>query len=55
MRIVRPVYRSTKRLQKTVSDLGRLREVASVLVRHGLGFAISGLRIPGVRIPFSSP
>ena len=55
MRIVRPVYRSTKRLQKTVSDLGRLREVASVLVRHGLGFVISGLRIPGVRIPFSSP
>jgi ubiquinone biosynthesis protein len=55
MRIVRPVYRSTKRLQKTVSDLGRLREVATVLVKHGLGFVISGLRVPGVRIPFSSP
>jgi ubiquinone biosynthesis protein len=55
MRIVRPVYRSTKRLQKTVSDLGRLREVATVLARHGLGFVVSGLRVPGVRIPFSSP
>ena len=55
MRIVRPVYRSTKKLQHTVRDLGRLREVASVMVRHGLGFAISGLSVPGVRVPFSSP
>ncbi len=54
MRIVRPFYSSTKRLQHTVRDLGRLREVAMVLVRHGLGFVVSGLRIPGVRIPFSS-
>jgi ubiquinone biosynthesis protein len=55
MRIFSPVYRTTRSLQHTVRDLGRLREVAVVLVKHGLGNIISGLRIPGVRIPFSSP
>ncbi len=55
MRIVRPVWRTRKRIQSTFRDVGRLQQVALVLVRHGLGFVISGLRIPGVRIPFSSP
>ncbi len=55
MRFVRPVWRTRKRIQHTVRDLGRLQAVALVMVRHGLGFVISGLRIPGVRIPFSSP
>ncbi len=49
MRIVRPVVQTTITLQETVRDLGRLREVASVLVRHGLGALIAGLNIPGIR------
>jgi len=51
MRIVRPVVRTTMSLQHTVRDLNRLREVATVLVRHGLGFVVRGLRIPGFRAP----
>ncbi len=49
MRIVRPVVRTTMSLQHTVRDLNRLREVAAVLVRHGLGFVVQGVPIPGFR------
>jgi ubiquinone biosynthesis protein len=47
MRIFRPVVRTTLTLQETVRDLNRLREVASVLVRHGLGALVAGLKLPG--------
>jgi ubiquinone biosynthesis protein len=47
MRIFRPVVRTTLTLQETVRDLGRLREVAGVLVRYGLGALIAGLKLPG--------
>ncbi|MBN1334486.1 MAG: AarF/ABC1/UbiB kinase family protein [Deltaproteobacteria bacterium] len=51
MRIVRPVVRTTMSLQHTVRDLNRIKEVASVLVRHGLGFVVQGLPIAGFRAP----
>ncbi len=54
MRLVRPVLNTTKSLQGTVRDLGRLQQVAMVMVKHGMGFAISGIKIPGIRIPFST-
>lgn len=50
MRIVRPVVRTTITLQETVRDLSRLREVAVVLARHGLGALVAGLNIPGVKV-----
>lgn len=48
MRIFRPVVRTTISLQETVRDLNRLREVAVVLIRHGFGALIAGVRIPGL-------
>lgn len=49
MQIVRPVVETTSTLARTVRDVGRLRSVATVLVKHGLGVLVAGLDLPGVR------
>jgi ubiquinone biosynthesis protein len=49
MRIVRPVVKTVGSIGQGVRDMGRLREVASVLARHGMGMAVHGLSLPGVR------
>lgn len=46
MGIVGPVVRTMGALSHTVRDVGRLRQVAVVLTRHGLGLLVAGL--PGV-------
>ena len=46
MGIVGPVVRTMGSLSHTVRDVGRLRQVAMVLTRHGLGLLVAGL--PGV-------
>ena len=48
MRIVRPVVRTVGNISGTVRDVNRLREVALILARHGLGILVSGLDISGV-------
>jgi ubiquinone biosynthesis protein len=49
MRIVQPVVKTVGSFSQGVRDMGRLKEVATVLTRHGLGLAVHGLGIPGVR------
>ena len=46
MAFVGPVVRTVGSLSHTVRDVGRLRQVAMVLTRHGLGLLVAGL--PGV-------
>ena len=48
MRIVGPVVRTVGALTHTVRDVGRLREVAAILARHGLGLLVAGLDLPGI-------
>lgn len=48
MRFVRPVVQTVGSLSLQVRDLGRLQEVAGVLVRHGLGMLVAGFDIPGI-------
>lgn len=48
MKIVRPVVATVGEVGGAVRDLGRLQQVARVLVRHGLGWAVSGLDLPGL-------
>lgn len=48
MRFVRPVVATVGGVGQGVRDLGRLREVVQVLVRHGLGILVAGVSIPGV-------
>lgn len=55
MRIVRPVVRTVGGITETVRDLARLREVAGVLVRHGLGWIVATLEIPGFERPNAEP
>lgn len=43
MGIVGPVVRTVGSLGSTVRDVGRLRQVAGVLTRHGLGLLVAGL------------
>lgn len=43
MRIVRPLVQTLGDLQLTVRNLGRMREVARVLVKHGLGGLVRGV------------
>ncbi|MFT4980139.1 MAG: ubiquinone biosynthesis protein, partial [Myxococcota bacterium] len=49
MQIVRPVVKTTNTLARTVRDVGRLRVVATVLAKHGLGALVAGLDLPGIR------
>jgi ubiquinone biosynthesis protein len=49
MRIVRPVMATVGGLSHTVRDISRMREVATILVRHGMGFWVSHINIPGFR------
>jgi len=48
MRVVRPIVDTTRSVQGAVRDLSRLREVAVVLVRHGLGFLLADVKVPGL-------
>ncbi len=48
MRFVRPVVETMADLRARVRDLSRLQEVATVLVRHGLGMLVAGVDIPGL-------
>lgn len=50
MRIVRPVVRTVGGLTDTVRDINRLREVARVLVREGLGWLVETLDLPGLEL-----
>jgi len=51
MGIVRPVMRTMGSLTHTVRDMARLQQVATILVRHGLGVLVAGIDLPGIRAP----
>ena len=51
MRFVQPVVKTARRVTGTVRDMGRMREVASVLAKYGFGELLTNVDIPG----FSSP
>ncbi|MCB9698724.1 MAG: hypothetical protein H6738_18225, partial [Alphaproteobacteria bacterium] len=46
MQIVRPVVKTVGGVGAAVRDLGRLQEVARILVGHGLGLLVAGM--PGL-------
>jgi len=48
MKIVRPVVEAVGGVPGAVRDLARLREVAQILIRHGLGIGVAGLDLPGI-------
>lgn len=48
MRIVRPVVRTVGSVAAGVRDINRLREVATVLMRHGFGFLFANVDVPGL-------
>jgi ubiquinone biosynthesis protein len=48
MRFVRPVVKTVGNISGTVRDVGRLREVAIILVRHGMGMLVAGIDVPGI-------
>ena len=48
MRIMRPIVRTVDGVRHGVRDLTRLREVATILVRHGFGLLVAGLDLPGL-------
>ena len=48
MRFVQPVVKTARRVTGTVRDVGRMREVAAVLVRHGFGVLFTNTDIEGV-------
>lgn len=48
MQIVRPIVSSVGGLGRSVSDLARLQAVARILVRHGLGWVVTGIDLPGL-------
>ena len=48
MAIVRPIVSSVGGLGRSVSDLARLQAVARVLIRHGFGWLVAGIEIPGL-------
>jgi ubiquinone biosynthesis protein len=48
MGIVRPIVQTVNDLPRYLRDLGRLREVAQVLARHGFGLVLAGVDIPGL-------
>lgn len=48
MRIVRPAVDIVGGVGHRVRDLNRLREVATVLVKHGFGMLVAGVDVPGI-------
>lgn len=48
MRFVRPVVKTVGSLSGTVRDMKRLREVATILVRHGFDLLVRGVDVPGI-------
>ena len=50
MKIVRPVVDAVGGVGETVRDLGRLNEVAQVLIKHGFGFVVAGLDLAGLAL-----
>jgi len=47
MRIVRPVVWTVGGISHTVRDIGRMNEVAAILVKHGFGLLVSNIDVPG--------
>lgn len=48
MPLVRSVFRRTRQLQSAYKDVGRLREIAGVLISHGFGWVLENMSIPGL-------
>ena len=48
MQFVRPVVRTVGTITGTVRDMSRLRQVASILAKHGLGVLVTGIDVPGI-------
>ena len=48
MQFVRPVVRTVGTITGTVRDMSRLRQVASILAKHGLGILVTGIDVPGI-------
>ncbi|MCK6526051.1 AarF/ABC1/UbiB kinase family protein [Myxococcota bacterium] len=48
MPIVRDVVNTTRGAVQAVRDIRRLREIAQVLVRHGFGFLVANVEVPGI-------
>ena len=48
MRFVRPVVKTGGTVAAGVRDINRLREVGTVLVRHGFGFLVANVDVPGL-------
>jgi len=53
MRVVRPIVQTLGELGSAGRSLSRLREVASILVRHGLSRLVRG--VPGVQVAEDAP
>ncbi len=51
MQLVRPVVRTVGTFTVAARDLGRLQEVARVLIRHGLGLLVTNVDVPGIAKP----
>lgn len=48
MKFVRPIVDGVGGLGRSVGDLARLQRVARILVRHGLGWVVTGIDLPGL-------
>lgn len=48
MRIVRPLVQTAGFVPQAVRDLQRLRQVAQILIRHGFGWLVRGIDLPGM-------
>ena len=48
MQFVRPVVRTVGTITGTVRDMARLRQVSSILAKHGLGVLVTGIDLPGI-------
>ena len=53
MRIVQPVVKTVGSFSQGVRDMGRLREVAVILTRHGLGPATEMFREKAASQPWN--
>lgn len=48
MSIVRTAARTALGARQVVKDLGRLQQIAQVLARHGLGWLVARIEVPGI-------